>query len=893
MFDQAKRELIVGKKKFTFFSIKIIEEQRLKKLPFSLRILLENLIRHYDGEVVSEEHIKAILEREKGKEIPFFPERVILQDFTGVPLITDLAVMRDVAKKLGYDPKIINPIKRCDLVIDHSVQVDFHGSDLALELNIQKEFERNRERYIFLKWAQKALKNMRVIPPGAGIIHQVNLEFLADVVRVEKIKGLGNVLYPDTLLGTDSHTTMINALGVLGWGVGGIEAEAVMLGEPYYITVPEVIGVKLSGKPKPEITATDIVLTITQVLRKKGVVDKFVEFFGDGVKNLPTQDRATISNMCPEYGARCALFPPDEKTIEYLVMTARPKEHIKIVQTYLKENLIFQDYSSEPEFDDVVEINLEEIEPSVAGPSRPHDRIPLNKIKEKFYSYLGREPKEVEIELDGGVKAKVGDGTIIISAITSCTNTSNPELMIGAGILAKKAVERGLRNPPWVKTSNAPGSEVVSYYLEKSGLLPYLKALGFHITGYGCTVCIGNSGPINPKIESAIRENALTCVAVLSGNRNFEGRIHLSARANFLMSPPLVVAFAIAGKIIDPYNEPLGYDPSGLPVYLKDIWPSKEEIGEVVKIISPKMFKEKYSKVFEGSKEWKELPSYEGDTFPWDENSTYIKPPPFFDGFTTEPPGLQDIKDAHILLYLGDTVTTDHISPAGSIPRNSPAGQYLISKGVKPEDFNNYGARRGNWEVMIRGTFANPRIKNLIFGGEKEGGYTIFFPEAKETTVFEASELYKEYGIPLIVVAGKEYGAGSSRDWAAKGTYLLGIKAVIAESFETIHRSNLVGMGVVPLRFKDTNAKELGITGRERFFIPLTGLAPKKEIEVKMIRENGEEKTFKVIAEINTKVELEYIKHGGILPYVLRKIISRYKNKKPRKKERINQVASI
>jgi aconitate hydratase len=884
MFDQAKKELIVGKKKFTFFSIRITEEQKLKKLPFSLRILLENLIRHYDGEVVNEENIKAILERKKGEEIPFFPERVILQDFTGVPLITDLAVMRDVAKKLGYDPKIINPIKRCDLVIDHSVQVDFYGSDLALELNIQKEFERNRERYIFLKWAQKAFKNMRVIPPGAGIIHQVNLEFLADVVRVEKIKGLGNVLYPDTLLGTDSHTTMINALGVLGWGVGGIEAEAVMLGEPYYITVPEVIGVKLSGKPKPEITATDIVLTITQVLRKKGVVDKFVEFFGDGVKNLPTQDRATISNMCPEYGARCSFFPPDEKTIEYLVMTARPKEHVKIVETYLKENLMFQDYSSEPEFDDVVEINLEEIEPSVAGPSRPHDRIPLSRIKEKFYSYLGREPKGVEIELDGGVKAKVGDGTIIISAITSCTNTSNPELMIGAGILAKKAVERGLRVPPWVKTSNAPGSEVVSYYLEKSGLLPYLKALGFHITGYGCTVCIGNSGPINSKIESAIKENGLTCVAVLSGNRNFEGRIHLSARANFLMSPPLVVAFAIAGKIIDPYNEPLGYDPSGLPVYLKDIWPSKEEIEEVVKIISPKMFKEKYSKVFEGSKEWKELPSCEGDTFPWDENSTYIKPPPFFDGFTTEPPELQDIKDAHILLYLGDTITTDHISPAGSIPRNSPAGQYLISKGVKPEDFNSYGARRGNWEVMVRGTFANTRIKNLIFRGEKEGGYTIFFPEMKETNVFEASELYKEYGIPLIVVAGKEYGAGSSRDWAAKGTYLLGVKAVIAESFETIHRSNLIGMGVVPLRLKGTNAKELGITGKEKFFIPLKDLAPKKEIEVKMIRENGEEKTFKVIAEINTKVELEYIKHGGILPYVLRKILTRQRRKKREKR---------
>lgn len=880
MFE-AERSVFIDGKEYKFFSLRVFGEDKIKKLPFSLRVLLENLIRYHikdSGKVVEKSHIDSLIERKIGQEIPFYPERVILQDFTGIPLITDLAVMRDTVKKMGYDPKIINPIKRCDLVIDHSVQVDYFGSSFALELNIKKEFERNRERYIFLKWAQNAFKNFRVIPPGAGIIHQVNLEFLADVVIVQKY-GKSKVLFPDTLLGTDSHTTMINALGVLGWGVGGIEAEAVMLGEPYYITIPEVVGVRLKGKPKPYITSTDIVLYLTHTLRKKGVVDKFVEFFGEGLKNLSLADRATVSNMCPEYGARCAFFPVDQETINYLYLTGRPKKHIEIVSAYLKENMLFQDYSDSDsvEYDEVVEVDLSEIEPTVAGPSRPHDKVELKDIKKRFYETLGREPKEVEVELDGG-KYKIRDGSIIISAITSCTNTSNPYLMIGAGLLAKKAVERGLRTPPWVKTSNAPGSRVVTEYLKRLKLLPYLEALGFHITGYGCTVCIGNSGPINSKIEEAIRQNNLNCVAVLSGNRNFEARIHLMARSNFLMSPLLVVAFALAGKIIDPYEEPVGFDPNGFPVFLKDIWPSDEEIRECMSEVSPELFREKYSNIFEGNEDWKSLPSPQGDTFEWDPNSTYIKPPPFFDDFSDEPKPVEDISGARVLLWLGDTITTDHISPAGSIPENSPAGRYLLERGVKREDFNTYGARRGNWEVMVRGTFANTRLKNLLLGGTKEGGYTLFLGE-KELSVFEASELYKKNNIPLLVVAGKEYGAGSSRDWAAKGTQLLGVKAVIAESFETIHRSNLVCMGVVPLQLKDKSSNELKLTGKEVFNIPLSQIEPGKELEIEMIREDGSVEKIKVIAKVNTKVELEYIKHGGILPYVLRKILERSRKK--------------
>lgn len=869
------RKINLDGKSYGIYSIRDFNE----KLPYSLRILLENLIRYKDimGQIVKDEHIDSLIGRKKGQEIPFFPERVILQDFTGVPLITDIAVMRDVAVRLGKNPRLINPIKRCDLVIDHSVQVDFFGTSYAFEYNTKKEFERNRERYEFLKWAQKSFKNIRVIPPGAGIIHQVNLEMLADLVRVERIKGKGLVLFPDTLLGTDSHTTMINSIGVLGWGVGGIEAEAVMLGEPNYIVVPEVIGVKLVGKPKDGITATDIVLTITEILRKKNVVDKFVEFFGPGLKNLSIPDRATISNMSPEYGARCGFFPPDEETIKYLRITGRPKKHIVLVETYLKENLLFYDGSDNIDFDDVVEIDLGKVVPSVAGPSRPHDRTSLEDLRSKFISYIKKEKKSVEIEVRGQ-KVRIEDGSIILAAITSCTNTSNPYLMLGAGILAKKAVQKGLSVPPYVKTSNAPGSLVVRSYLEKSGLMPYLEALGFHITGYGCTVCIGNSGPINHRVEEAVKKENLIAVSVLSGNRNFEARIHPLARANFLMSPPLVVAFALAGRIdINMNEEPIGYDPNGNPVYLKDIWPTKEEIENYVSIISDQIFKEKYSKIFEGTDEWKNLSAPDSDTYPWDVNSTYIKPPPFFENFDlSEPEKINDITGARVLLILGDSITTDHISPAGNIDVNSPAGRYLLERGIKPSDFNNYGARRGNWEVMVRGTFANIRLKNFMV--DVEGGYTIC--DGKVVSVFEASEYYKAKSIPLIVIAGKEYGSGSSRDWAAKGPALLGVKAVIAESFETIHRSNLVEMGVVPLQFKDTNAKDLGISGKETFNIYLSDLQPQKEVEVQMIRENGESVKFKAIAKINTQVEVDYIRHGGILPYVMRKILRRKSRKK-------------
>ncbi len=871
------KEIEIEGNKFGFYYIG--ELKGVEKLPFSIRILLENLLRYreYDKEIVSDEHIEKILLRKKGEEIPFFPERVILQDFTGVPLITDIAVMRDVVKKLGYNPRIINPVKRCELVIDHSVQVDFFGTSDAFEKNVKKEFERNRERYIFLKWAQNSFENMQVIPPGVGIIHQVNLEHLADVVMIGRKKGKVRILFPDTLLGTDSHTTMINALGVLGWGVGGIEAEAVMLGEPYYIVVPEVTGVKLIGEPKEGVTATDIVLTITQKLREKGVVDKFVEFFGEGVKNLSLPDRATISNMCPEYGARCALFIPDEETVNYLKMTARPKKHIKIVEAYLKENLMFSGYIGEPEYDDIVEIRLDEIEPCTAGPSRPHDRIPLRELKERLRKYIDKDRKKAEVEI-GNEKITIKDADVIISAITSCTNTSNPYLMIAAGLLAKKAVEKGLRVKRHVKTSNAPGSRVVTEYLERLGLMPYLSALGFHITGYGCTVCIGNSGPINSEIERVVKEKNILVAAVLSGNRNFEARIHPIARANFLMSPPLVVAFAIAGTVdINVFEDPIGYDPNGHPVYLKDIWPTNEEIKECMRVISPELFRQKYKSILDGTEEWKNLPAPSGDTYEWDEKSTYIKPPPFFDKFELDPKPLEDIKGARVLLVLGDTITTDHISPAGRIHENSPAGKYLMEMGVKPDEFDTYGARRGNWMVMARGTFANIRIKNLMV--EKEGGYAIHVPTGRIMTVFEAAELYKSEGIPLVVIAGKEYGSGSSRDWAAKGTALLGVKAVIAESFEVIHRSNLIGMGVIPLEFKDTNPKELKIDGKEIFNIPVKDIKPGKEIEVEMIRENGERINFKVIARVNTQVEVEYIKHGGILPYVLRKIVLKHKLK--------------
>lgn len=874
-------ELKVDGKSYGIYSLSFSDE--VTKLPYSLRILLENLIRYKDElskdderkDLVKYEHIKCIIERKKGQEIPFFPERVILQDFTGIPLITDIASMRDVAKRLGKDPKIINPIKRCEIVIDHSVQVDFYGTDYALKLNMEKEFERNRERYEFLKWAQKSFKNIKIVPPGKGIMHQINLEFLADVVMVRRSESRKSlILFPDTLLGTDSHTTMINSIGVLGWGVGGIEAEAVMLGEPNYIVVPEVVGVKLVGKLKEGATATDLALTLAELLRKKNVVDKFVEFFGPGLKNLSVPDRATVANMSPEYGARCAFFPVDEETIKYLELTGRKPKHLKLIESYLKNNLLFyRDEGDKIQYDETIELDLGKIEPSVAGPSRPHDRIPLKDLKERFKAYIRREKKSAEVEPSDREKVKVSDGTVVLAAITSCTNTSNPNLMIGAGVLAKKAVERGLRVPPFVKTSNSPGSTVVLEYLEKTGLMHYLKALGFHITGFGCTVCIGNSGPLNEKLEKAIKKEGLVVASVLSGNRNFEGRIHQAVPANFIMSPLLVVAFAIAGRIdINLLEEPIGYDPNGEPVFLKDIWPTSEEIKGFLSFVSRKMFRKRYADIFKGTEEWEELKVPASDTYLWKEESTYIKAPPFFENFTLEEPAeIPDIKGARILLLLGDNITTDHISPAGRIGVNSPAGRYLREKGVDVREFNTYGARRGNWEVMLRGVFDNTRLRNLMV--DVEGGYTLYGNEL--LTVYDAAEKYKKDKIPLLIIAGKEYGSGSSRDWAAKAVSLLGVRAVIAESFETIHRSNLVGMGVVPLQLEKTNIKELGINGKEIFNIPLGNLHPHKEIEIEMIKQNGEIVRFPATARLHTQVEVEYIKHGGILPYVLRKIMKK------------------
>lgn len=871
------REITLDGRRYGIYSLRALDGVR--KLPYSLRIVLENLVRYShersseDEKVVKEEHIRYVLERRKGAEIPFFPERVILQDFTGIPLITDIAAMRDVAKKFGKNPLTINPVKRCDIVIDHSVQVDFHGTDDAMRMNMEMEFRRNRERYEFLKWAQRNFKNMRVIPPGSGIIHQVNLEFLAEVVMVRRVgRGRVPILFPDTVVGTDSHTTMINGIGVLGWGVGGIEAESVLLGEPSYILVPEVIGVKLIGKPKEHVNATDIVLTVTEVLRKKNVVDKFVEFFGPALRDLPAPDRATIANMAPEYGAICGFFPPDEETLRYLKLTGRDPRHLKIVEAYLRENLLFYEHDSESvEYDDVIELELSEIETSVAGPSKPHERVPLEKLKDKVVSHLGREKRSVEVEISEGTRVEISDGSVVISSITSCTNTSNPYLMLGVGLMAKKAVEKGLRVPPYVKTSMSLGSTVVKDYLEKAGLMPYLKALGFHVTGYGCMTCIGNSGPINEKIERAIKENKLFAVAVLSGNRNFEARIHPSVRGNFIMSPLLVLAFAIAGRMdINLMEEPIGYDPNGRPVFLKEIWPKKEEIERLLEIISSDMFKKRYRNVFCGTKEWQDLPSIDSATYPWDERSTYIKAPPFFENFSLEEPDdIPDIKGARILLILGDGVTTDHISPAGSINPDSPAGKYLMERNVGPEELHSYGARRGNWEVMVRGTFANVRLRNLMV--DMEGGYTLYGDRV--VSVFEAAEMYRKDNTPLVIVGGKEYGSGSSRDWAAKGTALLGVKVVIAESFETIHRSNLVGMGVVPLQFMGTSLRELRMSGKEVLNISFRNLTPGGYVQVEMVREDGRIQSFLTVARINTRVELEYIRHGGILPYVLRKII--------------------
>ena len=897
---------------FHIFDINALEEKGIadvKNLPFSIKILVENLLRKLDGFVVREEDLLNIARwqkrYEKPREIPYHPARVLMQDFTGVPAVVDLAAMRDAVKDLGGDPQKINPLVPVDLIVDHSVQVDYYGTKDALTQNVAREYERNSERYGLLKWAQKSFNNFQVVPPNSGICHQVNLESIGQVMISAK-KDQMNVAYPDTLVGTDSHTPMINGIGVMGWGVGGIEAEAVMLGQPYYMSIPEVIGVRMVGELQEGITATDLVLTVTERLRGHGVVEKFVEFFGPGMQNLTVTDRATLANMTPEYGATLGFFPVDHKTIDYLNITGR-NHQAEIVENCTKALGLFYTGDTEPDYTEVLEIDISEVVPSIAGPARPQDRISLKDVKAKFAIQLGGEyernadtahiskfhdesgssttrpdkspPKKYkscEIILNGK-QVKLCDGHIVIAAITSCTNTSNPFVMLGAGLVAKKAVEKGLQVPEHVKTSLAPGSKVVIDYLNDADLMQYLEKLGFHLAGFGCTTCIGNSGPLAPEIDAAIAKNDLTVAAVLSGNRNFEARIHQSIKANFLASPMLVVAFALAGSIdVDLTTEPLALDPQGQPVYLKDLWPGAAEIRALIQNhVKQEFYQSEYAKIFDGDEFWQSLSVEETTTFAWDPESTYIKLPPYFEGFRLEqsPPG--DIKDAAALLLLGDSVTTDHISPAGAIPESYPAGRYLIDKNVKPDAFNSYGSRRGNHEVMMRGTFGNIRIKNKLVA-PKEGSFTLKFPERKEMTVYEAAMAYNAEAKPLVVLGGKEYGTGSSRDWAAKGSDLLGVKAVIAESYERIHRSNLVGMGVLPLVFKEgENAESLGLDGSEAFTITgIENMTPRKALQVTAVKEDGSKISFEVIARLDTDVDVQYFENHGILPFVLRKILA-------------------
>jgi aconitate hydratase len=887
-----------------------------ERMPFSIKVMLENLLRREDGVVVTQGHIEALARwttsrGHGGEEISFMPARVLLQDFTGVPVVADLAVMREAIRKLGGDPARINPLQPADLVIDHSVQVDAFGTAGAFAINAELEFERNQERYQFLRWGQHAFDNFRVVPPDTGIVHQVNLEYLAPVVFTSAT----GEAYPDTVLGTDSHTTMVNGLGVVGWGVGGIEAEAAMLGRSMPMLVPEVIGFHLRGMLKPGATATDLVLTVTQMLRKKGVVNKFVEYFGKGIANLSVADRATLGNMSPEYGATIGFFPVDEETLAYLRMTGRAEQQIKLIEAYCKRQGIFRSANTpDPLFTDVLELDLGNVEPSLAGPRRPHDRVALSAAKREFRAELAKEAVDSKSGLDpkavqrwvgeGGHKDVVpletvagGDlgalmrsvdvkmdgasfplrhGSLVIAAITSCTNTSNPAVMLGAGILAKKAVERGLTVKPWVKTSLAPGSKVVTAYLRRAGLLPYLEKLRFNLVGYGCTTCIGNSGPIAEPIAAAIRSGDLVACAILSGNRNFEGRINPLVRFNYLASPPLVVAYALAGTMdFEPEVEPLSRDPRGKPVYLRDIWPTGEEVNAAIaQFVDSGMFRAEYGHVFEGDERWQQLNVPSGDLFLWDERSTYVKAPPFFEGVGPDLLPVKNITGARVLVMLGDSVTTDHISPAGSIAADGAAGKYLISLGVQPQDFNSYGARRGNHEVMVRGTFANIRLRNLLVPGI-EGGITAHLPDGAQTTIYDAAEQYRKDNVPLVVIAGKEYGSGSSRDWAAKGTQLLGVRAVIAESFERIHRSNLIGMGVLALQFMNgQNRESLGLSGREVYSISglETGLKTRQVLKVRT-QEDGKAKEFDVLARIDTPEDIEYIRHGGVLPYVLRQLL--------------------
>jgi aconitate hydratase len=911
-----------------YYRLAALEEQgltRIADLPFTIRLLLENVLRNVGTEFVDPTDVETLARWKPGAsgddvELPFLPARVVLQDFTGVPAVVDLSAMRSAVGRLGGDVTRINPLVPADLVIDHSVQVDRFGTMLAFARNVGLEYERNRERYALLRWAQQSFQNFRVVPPGTGIVHQVNLEYLASVVATRQL-GAETIAFPDTLVGTDSHTTMINGLGVLGWGVGGIEAEAVLLGQPLYQLMPEVIGFRLTGSLRPGATATDLVLYVTEVLRRYGVVGRFVEFFGIGLGSLSLADRATIANMAPEYGATASLFPVDDETLRYLRMTGRPEDRVDLVERYCKEQALFRtDETPDPTYNDVLELDLMTVRPSVAGPRRPQDRVPINELRKTFRAAYGAtfadappdpdEEQDIErlegeggspIEGDGaalsatinprvgsvpvevgGIRTTMHHGAVAIAAITSCTNTSNPSVMVGAGLLAKKAVERGLDVPRYVKTSMAPGSKVVTRYLERSSLLPFLEALGFHTVGYGCTTCIGNSGPLPAPVAEAVEASELVVAAVLSGNRNFEGRIHPQVRASFLASPPLVVAYALAGSVDTNLNrDPIGYDPNGDPVYLKDIWPSAEEIRQTIaECLDPSMFAEEYRTVFAGDDRWQELPVPTGSLYEWDPTSTYVQEPPYFVDLAPEPGPLADVEGARVLALLGDSVTTDHISPAGSIAKSSPAGKYLLEHGVEPHEFNSYGSRRGNHEVMIRGTFANIRLRNLLTPAA-EGNWTVYFPTGEEMSIYDAAMRYQQDGTPLVVIAGKEYGTGSSRDWAAKGTLLLGVKAVLAESFERIHRSNLVGMGVLPLQFlPGESASSLGLTGREIFTIRgvADGLTPRERLAVTATSDDGTSIAFEAIARVDSPVEIEYYRNGGILQTVLRRLIGSGRN---------------
>jgi aconitate hydratase len=896
--------LAAGDRSYSYVRLAALEDAgltQLDRLPYSMKILLENLARFEDGRSVTKDDVEALAKwnphHHSQREIAYRPARVLLQDFTGVPAVVDLAAMRDAMAAMGGDPKAINPLQPVELVIDHSVQVDAFGDSAAFKKNADLEFERNRERYAFLKWGQHALDNFRAVPPDTGIVHQVNIEFLSRVIFGGGGAGLAYdpknaMAYPDTVVGTDSHTTMANGLGVLAWGVGGIEAEAAMLGQPVTMLIPDVIGIKVSGSLREGVTATDLVLVVTEMLRKKGVVGKFVEFFGSGLSNLAVADRVTIGNMSPEYGSTCAIFPIDAQTLEYLRLTGRTPQHIALVEAYAKAQGMFRtDATPDPQFTDVLELDLDGVVPSLAGPRRPQDRVALENVKQSFNVALqewvtARDAKPASsvarMENEGPVatavvdKAPIADGSVVIAAITSCTNTSNPSVLVAAGLLARNAVKRGLKRKPWVKTSLAPGSKVVTDYLNKSGLTPYLDEIGFNLVGYGCTTCIGNSGPLPPDVAETVAEHDSIVAAVLSGNRNFEGRIHPQVRANYLASPPLVVAYALAGRMdIDLTTEPIGEDESGKPVYLKDIWPSNAEVSHTIaESISDEMFKSNYSDVFRGDENWAKLDVPVGERYAWDPLSEYVKNPPYFENMKAEPAPVSDILGARVLALLGDSITTDHISPAGNIAKVSPAGKYLMEKGIQPADFNSYGARRGNHEVMVRGTFANVRLRNQLVPGV-EGGYTRYLPSNEQMSIFDASMKYKADGSPLIVLAGKEYGSGSSRDWAAKGPYLLGIKAVIAQSFERIHRSNLIGMGILPLEFEaGADHTTYGLTGEETFDITGLdgGITPRMHVHVRATDSEGRHVDFRALLRIDTPDEAEYYRHGGILQYVLRQL---------------------